>query len=71
MRFGLSGVFGPDHFAFPRSETKVPGADGLAVQEITTGSAEPAYPNHVVRRKDLVLMRQPHYYTPLVLPASQ
>ncbi|MDF7649555.1 amidohydrolase [Pantoea sp. Acro-805] len=71
MSFGLSGVFGPDTFAFPRTEIKVPGTDGLAVLDVTTGSAETAYPNHVVRRKDLVLMRQPHYYTPLVMPSSQ
>lgn len=64
--FGLSGVFGPDTFAFPRTEIKAFGAQGLAVLDITTGSPDTAYPNHVVRRKDLVLMRQPHYYTALV-----
>ncbi|WP_308561141.1 nitrilase-related carbon-nitrogen hydrolase [uncultured Klebsiella sp.] len=65
--FGLSGVFGPDTFAFPRTESKVIGEKGLSVLDITTGSADSTYPDHVVRRKDLVLMRQPHYYTPLVV----
>lgn len=63
---GLSGVFGPDTFAFPRKEAKATGAKGLAVLDISTGSAGTTYPDHVVRRKDLVLMRQPHYYTALV-----
>lgn len=67
--FGMSGVFGPDTFAFPRTEIKTPGENGLAVLDITTGAANTAYPNHVVRRKDLVLMRQPHYYTALVMPS--
>ncbi|WP_343550354.1 nitrilase-related carbon-nitrogen hydrolase [Pantoea sp.] len=69
--FGLSGVFGPDTFAFPRSESKVLRDDGVACLAMSTGLAESAYPNHVVRRKDLVLMRQPHFYTPLVMRDPQ
>ncbi|MDY0928123.1 nitrilase-related carbon-nitrogen hydrolase [Enterobacter ludwigii] len=65
--FGISGVFGPDTFAFPRQESKVLSNNGLAQLAITTGSPDTTYPNHVVRRKDLVLMRQPHFYTPLIL----
>jgi predicted amidohydrolase len=68
--FGLSGVFGPDTFAFPRHESKVLSSNGLAQLAITTGSPDTTYPNHVVRRKDLVLMRQPHFYTPLILRAQ-
>ncbi|MRT43441.1 amidohydrolase [Enterobacteriaceae bacterium RIT702] len=64
--FGISGVFGPDTFAFPRQESKVLSNNGLAQLAITTGSPDTTYPNHVVRRKDLVLMRQPHFYVPLV-----
>ncbi|MBB3307358.1 MULTISPECIES: nitrilase-related carbon-nitrogen hydrolase [unclassified Enterobacter] len=64
--FGISGVFGPDTFAFPRQESKVLSSNGLAQLAITTGSPDTTYPNHVVRRKDLVLMRQPHFYVPLV-----
>lgn len=64
--FGSSGVFGPDTFAFPRLESKVLSSNGLAQLAITTGSPDTTYPNHVVRRKDLVLMRQPHFYVPLV-----
>ncbi|WP_312664940.1 nitrilase-related carbon-nitrogen hydrolase [Pantoea sp. CTOTU49201] len=67
--FGISGVFGPDTFAFPRQESKVLSNNGLAQLAITTGSPDTTYPNHVVRRKDLVLMRQPHFYTPLILRA--
>ncbi|KAJ9430189.1 Predicted amidohydrolase [Candidatus Pantoea symbiotica] len=64
--FGISGVFGPDTFAFPRQESKVLSSNGLVQLAITTGSPDTTYPNHVVRRKDLVLMRQPHFYVPLV-----
>ena len=64
---GLSGVFGPDTFLFPRQETIVSDNNALAVAEIDTGTLGGAYPTHVVRRKDLVLMRQPHQYVPLVV----
>lgn len=64
--FGLSGIFGPDTFAFPRQEAKAIGEKGMAVLDISTGSAGTSYPDHVVIRKDLVLMRQPHYYTALI-----
>lgn len=64
--FGLSGIYGPDTFAFPRREAKATGAKGLALLDISTGSAGDPYPDHVVRRKDLVLMRQPHFYTALI-----
>jgi predicted amidohydrolase len=64
--FGISGVFGPDTFAFPRQESKVLSSNGLVQLAITTGSPDTTYPNHVVRRKDMVLMRQPHFYVPLV-----
>ncbi len=64
---GLSGIFGPDTFAFPRKEAIL--QDGyLAVAPIDLSSTHPTYPTNVARRKDLVLMRQPHHYLPLVMP---
>jgi len=36
--------------------------DSLATIEIDTGNLASSYPTNVVRRKDLVLMRQPHHY---------
>jgi predicted amidohydrolase len=62
---GLSGIFGPDTFAFPRNEAIV--LDGvLSVAEIDLTSTSSTYPTNVARRKDLVLMRQPHHYAALV-----
>ncbi|AYD00596.1 nitrilase-related carbon-nitrogen hydrolase [Neorhizobium sp. NCHU2750] len=62
---GMSGIFGPDAFAFPRKEAIV--RDGsLAVAEIDLSNSDPTYPTNVARRKDLILMRQPHHYGPLV-----
>ncbi|KQT48974.1 amidohydrolase [Aureimonas sp. Leaf454] len=65
---GLSGVFGPDTFLFPRQEAIVGDNAAHAVATIDTGTVGGPYPTHVVRRKDLVLMRQPHHYTDLVRP---
>lgn len=60
---GHSGVFGPDTFAFPRTEALVDSdAPGHATCVVDTTSLGGAYPTNVVRRKDLVLMRQPHQY---------
>ncbi|NDL62187.1 amidohydrolase [Enterobacteriales bacterium SAP-6] len=67
---GLSGIFGPDTFAWPRREALVTEARGLAVLEIDTSNLDSAYPTNVVRRKDLVAMRQPHYYQPLIQVAG-
>lgn len=64
---GLSGIFGPDTFAFPRKEAIVQDGD-LAIADIDMSSTNPIYPTNVARRKDLVLMRQPHHYLPLVMP---
>ena len=64
--FGLSGVYGPDTFAFPRSEVKQVRARGVVMMTIDTGDDQAPYPTHVVRRKDRVLMRQPHHYQPRV-----
>jgi predicted amidohydrolase len=65
---GQSGVFGPDTFAFPRREAIVQDDEGLASLDIDTGNLDTPYPTSVVRRKDLVAMRQPHHYQPLVGP---
>lgn len=64
---GMSGIYGPETFVFPRQERKVIDSEGQVFLDISTGSADSRYPDHVVRRKDLVLMRQPHYYTPLII----
>ena len=64
---GLSGVFGPDTFLFPRDESIVTGNRNIAVAEIDTGSHGGPYPTTALRRKDLVLMRQPQHYVPLVV----
>lgn len=62
---GMSGIFGPDTFAFPRKETIV--LDGtLTVSEIDLSSGSSSYPTNITRRKDLVLMRQPHHYSALL-----
>jgi predicted amidohydrolase len=63
---GLSGLFGPDTFAFPRREAIVTDGTGLAVAEIDTSNLDSVYPTNVVRRKDLVSMRMPHSYRGLV-----
>lgn len=63
---GKSGVFGPDTFEFPRREAIVPENEGLAIAEIDTTNAAPPYPTNITRRKDLVTMRLPHHYVPLV-----
>lgn len=60
---GHSGVFGPDTFAFPRTEAIVDGSEsGHATCVVDTTHLGGPYPTTVVRRKDLVLMRQPHQY---------
>lgn len=66
---GFSGIFGPDTFAFPRKEALVD-ERGLAVAEIDLSSTSSVYPTNVARRKDLVLMRLPHHYKPLVTTGS-
>lgn len=63
---GKSGVFGPDTFEFPRREAILPAGEGVAVAEIDTTNLDSPYPTNVVRRKDLVTMRQPHHYLPLI-----
>jgi predicted amidohydrolase len=63
---GLSGVFGPDTFAFPRREAIVRDGEGIATALIDTSNLDSVYPTNVVRRKDLVAMRMPHTYRNLV-----
>lgn len=63
---GLSGIFGPETFSFPRKEVVVQG-EGLGIMEIDLSGVDSIYPTNVARRKDLVLMRQPHHYYPLVV----
>lgn len=62
---GHSGVFGPDTFAFPRSESVVVTATGSATAVVDTTNLDTPYPTNVVRRKDLVSMRLPHHYISL------
>jgi predicted amidohydrolase len=63
---GLSGVFGPDTFEFPRREVIVSGGTGFATALVDTTNLDSVYPTNVVRRKDLVSMRMPHSYRGLV-----
>lgn len=63
---GLSGVFGPDSFEFPRREAIVTEAEGLAVTTVDTTDVGARCPTNVVRRKDLVSMRLPHHYRALI-----
>ncbi|MGR9145970.1 nitrilase-related carbon-nitrogen hydrolase (plasmid) [Rhizobium leguminosarum] len=63
---GKSAVFGPDSFAFPRQESAILDEDGIAAATVDTTNLETPYPTNIVRRKDLVVMRQPHHYQPLV-----
>ncbi|MDR2077313.1 MAG: hypothetical protein LBP61_10370 [Desulfovibrio sp.] len=62
--FGRSGVFQADTFAFPRQEVILSATE----EEIgtcgidTSSSPDSVYPTNVVRRKDLVCMRLPHWY---------
>jgi predicted amidohydrolase len=67
---GLSGVFGPDTFEFPRREAIVANGTGLATAVIDTSNLDNAYPTNVVRRKDLVSMRMPHSYRGLIKAAA-
>ncbi len=64
---GLSGIFGPETFSFPRVERvlwRQPGSATLAMD--TTSLPDSRYPTNAVRRKDLVTMRLPHHYKPLI-----
>lgn len=65
---GRSGIFGPDTFAFPRHEIILSESEqALGVCDIDTSNpAGVVYPTNVVRRKDLVSMRQPLWYNTLV-----
>jgi predicted amidohydrolase len=67
---GLSGVFGPDTFKFPRREAIAADGEGLATALVDTTNLESNYPTNVVRRKDLVSMRMPHSYRDLVKVAA-
>jgi predicted amidohydrolase len=63
---GLSAVFGPDSFAFPRQESAILDGVETAQATIDTTNLDTPYPTNIVRRKDLVMMRLPHHYGPLV-----
>lgn len=64
---GASAVFGPDSFAFPRRETAILDAEEAAAATVDTTNLDTPYPTNIVRRKDLVVMRLPHHYLPLVV----
>jgi predicted amidohydrolase len=63
---GLSGVFGPDTFEFPRREAIAADVEGITTRTIDTTNLDTNYPTNVVRRKDLVSMRMPHSYRDLI-----
>ncbi len=68
---GESAVFGPDNFAFPRQESPILDDEGMATLAIDLTNLDTPYPTSVVRRKDLIVMRLPHHYTPLIATAGQ
>lgn len=68
---GLSGIFGADTFAFPRAESAILDTPGLATLDIDLTNLGGPYPTNVTRRKDLITMRLPHHYVPLVTEGSQ
>ncbi|WP_315831247.1 nitrilase-related carbon-nitrogen hydrolase [Bradyrhizobium prioriisuperbiae] len=63
---GLSGVFGPDTFEFPRREAIITDGAEIVTAVADTSNLDSAYPTNVVRRKDLMLMRLPHHYRDLI-----
>ncbi|MGQ4274915.1 nitrilase-related carbon-nitrogen hydrolase [Terrihabitans sp. B22-R8] len=63
---GLSGIFGPNSFHFPRKENVAGGEEGFVIGHIDTGQSGSASPANVVRRKDVLLRRLPHHYTSLI-----
>ncbi|MCP9627927.1 amidohydrolase [Rhodopseudomonas palustris] len=63
---GASAVFGPDTFAFPRQESAILDGEDNAIAQVDTSNLDTPYPTNVVRRKDLIVMRLPHHYLPLV-----
>ncbi|WP_312377604.1 nitrilase-related carbon-nitrogen hydrolase [Pseudomonas oryzihabitans] len=65
-----SGVFGPDTFAFPRQERLLTDEEGVVVAPVSTANLASDYPTSTVRAKDLVRMRLPQHYRPL-LAANQ
>jgi len=67
---GLSGVFGPDSFEFPRREAIAPDVEGTTTAVMDTTNLDTAYPTNIVRRKDLVAMRMPHSYRALITKAA-
>lgn len=68
--FGRSAVFGPDTFKFPRDEVilTTDGEETATMEIDTSNSPDSVYPTNVVRRKDLVCMRQPLWYDLLIDP---
>ncbi|HTC97620.1 MAG TPA: nitrilase-related carbon-nitrogen hydrolase [Bradyrhizobium sp.] len=67
---GLSGVFGPDTFEFPRREAIAADTEGTATAVVDTTNLDTVYPTNIVRRKDLVAMRMPHGYRALISKAA-
>jgi hypothetical protein len=67
---GLSGVFGPDTFEFPRREAIAADIEGATTAVVDTTNLDTVYPTNVVRRKDLVAMRMPHCYRALISKAA-
>lgn len=65
---GRSGIFGPDTFSFPRHEIILSAdTEELGTYTIDTSNNQGSvYPTNVVRRKDLVCMRQPLWYDVLI-----
>jgi predicted amidohydrolase len=65
---GMSGVFGPFLWQFPRNEVMADAtSEGIYSWTVDTRNARGSeYPTNVVRAKDLVRMRHPYWYDALV-----
>ena len=63
---GKSGIFGPETFIFPRNESSIIDGKGYVSMEVDTSSKNISFSENSVRRKDMLKMRLPHHYYPLL-----
>ncbi|WP_446897961.1 nitrilase-related carbon-nitrogen hydrolase [Clostridium sp. LBM24168] len=65
---GRSGIFGPDTFEFPRRETILSSdrEETVTFGIDTSNILGCVYPTNIVRRKDLLCMRQPLWYDVII-----
>lgn len=56
----------PDILVFPELSLTGLEAPHTRAEPLSTTNLDTPYPTNIVRRKDLVVMRQPHHYQPFV-----